>query len=107
MNRKDLSKYIFSVIISLMEFGPMRRLIVFMTFAIALACGTAAMAKGGDAKTQGRKVIEIKDVLVVEGKVQKPRVMYILDKAKIKYRGIPLREDFLKRVELPLQEDRF
>ena len=82
----------------------MRKLFVLIFLGLMSFGGTVA-AKGK--KPMHGNVLEIKDALVVKGKVMKPRVMLILSKAKIKYRGIPLREDFIKRVELPLKEDRF
>ncbi len=81
---------------------------VRMLFYIALA----SMALAGTAYAKGRpapppgKVIKM-NVLRIKGRVQKPRVTFILERQKIKYKGIPLKEDFLKKVETPLQEDMF
>ena len=77
---------------------------LFYTILILGFAGTV-YAKSGKPKPPGR-VIEMGE-LVVKGRVQKPRVMYILDKGKIDYQGIPLKEDFLKKVEVPIKEDWF
>ena len=80
-----------------------------MLFYIALmsmALSGVSYAKGHP-KPPPSKVIEIKHVLRIQGRVQKPRVTFILERQKIKYHGIPLKEDFLKKVETPLLEDRF
>ena len=80
---------------------------IFVLIVLGVISLAGPLAAKGKAKRAPVKVMDIKDALVVKGKVLKPRVMYILNKGRIKYRGIPLREDFIKRVELPLKEDRF
>jgi len=39
------------------------------------------------------------DVLEVVGKVQKPRVYYVIGRGELKYQGLPLERDLLKEVE--------
>ncbi len=39
------------------------------------------------------------DVLEVVGKVQKPRVYYVIGRGELTYHGIPLDRDLLKEVE--------
>jgi len=77
-----------------------------MLFYMMIIIGLSGTAYAKTKVKPSNKVINMGE-LVVKGKVQKPRVMYILNKGKIKYKGIPLKEDFLKKVEDPLLEDRF
>lgn len=48
------------------------------------------------------KVIEM-DTLEVIGKVQKPRVYYVIGRGKLEYHLIPLERDLLKEVEKTLE----
>lgn len=80
----------------------MLRALFYIIIILGLAGGAYAKTK---VKPPGR-IINMGE-LVIKGRVQKPRVMYILDKGKIKYQGIPLKDDFLKKVEVPMQEDLF
>lgn len=54
--------------------------------------------RGARARRKPTKVIEM-DVLEVIGKVQKPRVYYVIGRGELKYHGLPLERDLLKEVE--------
>ncbi len=66
----------------------------------AAASATEAAGGGGGARARRRptKVIEM-DVLEVIGKVQKPRVYYVIGRGELKYHALPLERDLLKEVE--------
>lgn len=65
----------------------------------AATSGTEASGGGGArARRKPTKVIEM-DVLEVIGKVQKPRVYYVIGRGELKYHGLPLERDLLKEVE--------
>lgn len=63
---------------------------------------SATEAPGGDRGTRARrkptKVIEM-DILEVIGKVQKPRVYYVIGRGELTYHGLPLERDLLKEIE--------
>jgi len=58
----------------------------------------AATGRAARAARKPAKVIEM-DVLEVVGKVQKPRVYYVIGRGELKYQGLPLERDLLKEVE--------
>ena len=61
---------------------------------LALApAGLAASPRGGDDK----RVIDLGE-LVVEGKIQKPQVFYVLGRHAFTYRGLSLQRSFVKRI---------
>ena len=62
--------------------------------------GTAAApAAQGQKSVKGpRKVVEM-DPLEVIGKVQKPHVMYFIERGNLQYKGLPLERSLLKEVE--------
>ncbi len=66
----------------------------------AAPSGTEAAGgeRGARARRKPTKVIEM-DVLEVIGKVQKPRVYYVIGRGELKYHGLPLERDLLKEVE--------
>lgn len=66
------------------------------------AAASGKEATGGEREARARRkptrVIEM-DVLEVIGKVQKPRVYYVIGRGELKYHGLPLERDLLKEVE--------
>lgn len=70
-----------------------------LTIAIAAAAGLApsslafAQARGGAPP----KVIELEE-MVIEGKVAKPQVFYVLGRSRIDYRGVQLKRSFVDRI---------
>lgn len=72
------------------------------------AAGTEAAGgeRGARARRKPTKVIEM-DVLEVIGKVQKPRVYYVIGRGELKYHGLPLERDLLKEVEETVERPPF
>lgn len=62
------------------------------------ASDASGAERGARARRKPTKVIEM-DVLEVIGKVQKPRVYYVIGRGELKYHGLPLERDLLKEVE--------
>jgi len=66
--------------------------------AVAQQAPPPAAAKRKAPRRGPQKVIEM-DTLEVLGKVQKPRVYYLIGRGELKYEGLPMDRDLLKEVE--------
>jgi len=63
-------------------------------------------SKDGVARRRPRKVIEM-DTLEVIGKVQKPRVYYLIGRSELAYEGLPMDRDLMKEIEDTLEGSPF
>lgn len=72
--------------------------LVLMLIAVAFAGGTAI---ADDPKRTPRKkaprVIEL-EAMVIEGKVAKPQVFYVLGRSRIAYENLKMRRTFVDRI---------
>lgn len=74
----------------------MRHLIVAVLIAlIGSAAGNARAAEPRDPKKAG--VIDL-EALVIEGKVSKPQVFYVLGRSRIEYENLKLQRTFVDRI---------
>ena len=81
-----------------------------LVLACALALGLfafspkvgAASPRGGDDKG----VIDLGE-LVVEGKIQKPQVFYVLGRHEFTYRGLSLKRSFVQRILADAEKNPF
>ena len=76
----------------------LRRTIVNL---LVIACAATALGSVASAQTPPRKgppkVIEL-ETMVIEGKVAKPQVFYVLGRSRISYEGIKLERSFVDRI---------
>ena len=63
--------------------------------AVALTCPSALA--GAPPRRGPPKVIEL-ETMVIEGKVAKPQVFYVLGRSRIQYEGIKLQRSFVDRI---------
>ncbi len=68
----------------------------------------ALLAVPGPAMAQDRseEVIDLGEI-VVEGKVQKPQVFYVLGRSEFRYKGIQLKRSFIDRIVRTAQKNPF
>ena len=59
------------------------------------------------AQAQAPGGVEVLEALVIEGKLQKPEVFYILSRHKTKYRALKLKRSFLKQIRHSLKKNPF
>jgi hypothetical protein len=78
--------------------GSIAWLLLFLTAVVP-----SAHAQQGDGP--GR-VIEL-DELVIEGKVAKPQVFYVLGRSKLKYKGLKLKKSFVDRIVNSVRQNPF
>jgi hypothetical protein len=91
-----------------LSFAMMATSLVVIPGAWAQEAGAGAGTK--PAPTTKRKappkVIELEE-LIVEGRIQKPEVFYVLGRAKTKYKAQKSRESFLSKIDNSVQENPF
>ncbi len=85
--------------------------------APALAQEGAGTAAGADGKADGAKkgpgsiksalTIQELDEMVIEGKIQKPEVFYILGRGETHYKMPILKESFVERIEQSVEKNPF
>jgi hypothetical protein len=78
---------------------------IILIFALTLstAIGSAALAEQAGRPGQ---VIEL-DELVIEGKVAKPQVFYVLGRSKLRYQGLKLKKSFIDRIVTSVRKNPF
>ncbi len=85
----------------------MKRLI---TTTAMTALMTLGLASDVLAQNAGRgappKVIELEE-MVIEGKVAKPQVFYVLGRSRIDYRGVHLKRSFVDRIVTSARKNPF
>lgn len=74
---------------------------------LALIAGLAFAVPAFAAPPAGGGKIEVLDALVIEGKIQKPQVFYVLSRHKMKYEGLQLKKSFLAEIERSIQDNPF
>ncbi|PIE65730.1 MAG: hypothetical protein CSA24_02110 [Deltaproteobacteria bacterium] len=65
--------------------------------ATLIGFGSAASAQHRGGRGAPPKVIEL-EAMVIEGKVAKPQVFYVLGRSRIRYQGIKLQRSFVHRI---------
>ena len=73
----------------------MKRLVLVLAAVVLTA--TPALAQNPPARRGPPKVIEL-ETMVIEGKVAKPQVFYVLGRSRIHYEGIKLERSFVNRI---------
>ena len=96
--------------------NPFKMVVSFAIMALACTVSLTAVAQeapaqnGGNASKTKRKappkVIELEE-LVVEGKIQKPEVFYVLGRAETRYKALKSRESFLGKIKATVEENPF
>ena len=81
-----------------------RHMVVVATLAAFLGLSPGLI---GSARAQAPGGVEVLEALVIEGKLQKPEVFYILSRHKTKYRSLKLRRSFLKEIRRTLKKNPF
>jgi len=66
---------------------------------------TPLMVSG--ALAQDGSGVQVLEALVIEGKLQKPQVFYVLSRHKTKYKALELRRSFIKEIRRSLQRNPF
>ncbi|MCB9734518.1 MAG: hypothetical protein H6745_18185 [Deltaproteobacteria bacterium] len=78
--------------------------------ALASLCGSLLEGGAALAADPGRKgppkVIELEE-MVIEGKVAKPQVFYVLGRSRIHYEGIKLERSFVQRIVTSAKKNPF
>ncbi|WP_426749987.1 hypothetical protein [Myxococcus sp. Y35] len=89
---------------------PTLALIVLLTAAPALAQNNSrASTASSDAappKKAPRKVIRL-EAITVEGRIQKPQAMYILQRSNLSFDDLNRTESFVPKVEKSVEQDPF
>lgn len=100
----------------------MRKVLVSLGLALALALAAPAAAwaqekgcgEGGSGKNweyvrdaSGKRVIRLKTCFVIEGKVPKPSVIYVLNRTTVNAEWRELKQDFLPKIVKAVEESPF
>ena len=75
-------------------------LVLIASFLFAPTFMSAAIA-------QDDSGVQVLEALVIEGKLQKPQVFYVLSRHKTKYKALELRRSFIKEIRRSLQRNPF
>jgi len=75
----------------------LRRVIKRLGLGFVLLALVAPAASAAQPRKGPPKVIEL-ETMVIEGKVAKPQVFYVLGRSRIQYRGIKLQRSFVERI---------
>lgn len=70
------------------------------------AVGTVAGAAGAKPPAREPKVIELEE-MVIEGKVAKPTVFYVLGRSSIRYESLKLDQSFVDRIVATARQNPF
>lgn len=84
----------------------MRRIVLTLILGVTALVG-AGPALAQEAPRKGPpKVIELEE-MVIEGKVAKPQVFYVLGRSRIDYEGIKLERSFVQRIVQSARQNPF
>ncbi len=88
---------------------PTLALIVLLTAAPALAqdaSRSATASSNASSKKAPRKVIRL-EAITVEGRIQKPQAMYILQRSNLSFDDLNRTESFVPKVEKSVEQEPF
>jgi len=74
----------------------MKRLLL-VVLSVVLTTGAVARAEEPERKPRSPKVIEL-EAMVIEGKVAKPQVFYVLGRSRVQYQNLKLQRVFVDRI---------
>ena len=75
----------------------MKRLLIGLMSTACLMGASAAYAADPPERKRGPKVIEL-EAMVIEGKVAKPQVFYVLGRSRVQYENLKMQRVFVDRI---------
>ena len=84
-----------------------RQIIKCAAVALLMAVFALFASTVNSAYAQSPGGVEVLEALVIEGKLQKPEVFYILSRHKTKYNALKLKRSFLKEIRHSLKKNPF
>ncbi len=78
----------------------------WLVITTVLLTSSAAMAQAPAAAAKKKKVIRL-DALTVEGRIQKPQAIYMLQRSNLNFDELNRAESFIPQVEKCIEKDAF
>ena len=84
----------------------MKRLLIGLMSTACLMGASAAYAADPPERKRGPKVIEL-EAMVIEGKISKPQVFYVLGRSRVEYENLRLQRTFVDRIVTSAKKNPF
>jgi len=81
--------------------------LVFLAFSVTAWAQEDSAAKKGPGSIKSAPTIQELEEMVIEGKIQKPEVFYILGRGETHYKMPILKESFVERIEKSVEKNPF